>query len=484
MIELEDLKDLTPGPIWHYFEAISRIPRCSGNEEALVAYIQSESERLGWKCRRDGAGNVIVDVAARGTGVGKEVLVLQSHLDMVCEKNRDSDHDFQKDPIRFKRDGDLLRARSTSLGADNGIGVATMLAIGSGLSPDHPPLELLFTIDEERGLTGAMNLTPESFRGRRLLNLDSEEEGAFYVGCAGGGDISLDFPVEKTSVPTGQWEALDVLLSGLWGGHSGMDISKGRGNGIQIMARLLRESMEMDRELLVRFQGGDKKNAIPREAEVTVLTGDGEGFRRRMESSFQNIARELSHTEAGIQLKMSPGKKEDVSFSRRSTETLLNLILTIPHGPLVYSKKIHGQVVTSNNLASLRPDPAGVVLQCHARSTMESAMESVRSRVEAAGELAGAVVRKEGAYPGWEPDLDSNLLSAARDAYREHAGKDPKITTIHAGLETGVIQSRVGKMDLLSIGPEIQAPHSPDENVSIPSVERFVHFLTYLLKKL
>jgi len=482
------VSELEPKALWRHFDQILTIPRGSKEEAAMRRYVVSVAERRGLAHRGDAAGNVVIVVPASKGHEKAPTTVLQSHLDMVNEKNSDVAHEFAKDAIKPRRVGDYLNATGTTLGSDNGIGVASMLAIAEATDLVHGPLELLFTIDEETGLTGAAGLDPRSLVARRLLNLDTEEEGAIYVGCAGGAGTDLAIPLETMFGAEGL-TAFTVRLSGFKGGHSGVDIHLQRGNAIALLARALHALWVEFQFEVSRIEGGNMHNAIPREASALVRVASGE--RARFESALAaqvaTIAAELAGVEEGIRVEVAPADAAASAaevWSDASTASVLSLLVALPHGVLAMSRDIPGLVETSTNLAKVRTE--GVTLRIHQsnRSSVMSSLRATQQRIAAFAELAGGEATQSEGYPGWKPDMDSALLATLKKVHAKTFGEEPKIEAIHAGLECGLIGERFPGMDMSSFGPQIEFPHSPDERVLIPSVGRFWQLLTATLVEL
>jgi dipeptidase D len=479
------VETLEPQSVWHHFYQILAIPRGSGEEERMRRHVIAVAERNGLRFETDATGNVVVRKPATAGRESAPVTVLQSHLDMVNEKNSDVAHDFSTDPIVPKRDGEYLTAEGTTLGSDNGIGVAAMLALMDADDAEHGPLELLFTVDEETGLTGASNLDGNLLEGRRLLNLDSEEEGALYVGCAGGADSTLTLPLESAALPDAV-TALDVTLHGLKGGHSGIDIILQRGNAVQLLARML---YAVSREVpvqLYRIEGGNKHNAIPREAAAAFIVRSEEKDRVRdlLDAQFEAVSTEFAPAEPHMGFESTETPAPDTVWSATCSQTVLRLLTTLPHGVLGMSYDIAGLVETSTNLATVVLRDDALVIGMSSRSSAASALTALRERIRAIGELAGAAVTEGNGYPGWKPNLDSELLAVLTDLSTEHTGTKPEIKAIHAGLECGIIGEKAPGMDMISFGPQIEFPHSPDERVHIDSVGRFYNLLTAALDRL
>ncbi len=479
---LDQIERLEPRLLFHHFASILAIPRGSGHEEGARDHVVRWARSRGFEARTDAVGNVVVTVPPTPGYEGGKTVVLQGHLDMVCEKNADVAHDFTKDPIPAIVDGDLIRTRGTTLGADNGIGVAAALAAAEDPDCRHGPLELLFTVDEETGLTGAFNLDTSLIRGRMLLNLDSEDEGVLFVGCAGGGDTTITLPAPPVAVPEGS-VCLQVKVSGLQGGHSGLDIPKGRGNAIRVLARAVAAGAGLDGFRFGCLEGGNKRNAIPREATGSVYlpAEKAEEFEHRVAEFAGTIRAELGAADPGVKVEVSRDPGACPAMDAAASGRLLRLLLALPHGPLAMSQDIPGLVETSSNLAVLRRDSDRVTVLCNSRSSIGTALDAVRLGIAAAGELAGGTAERSGQYPGWRPNMASPLLAITKKTWAEMTGRDPEVTAIHAGLECGVINERIPGMDSISFGPTIRGAHSPDERVSISSTARFYEFLKRLL---
>lgn len=477
------VSDFEPKSLWSHFDEILTIPRGSKEEEKMRAFVVSVAERLGLEHKVDATGNVVVKKPATPGKEGAPAVVLQAHLDMVNEKNSDVDFDFDTDAIRPVHDGEYLTADGTTLGSDNGIGVASMLAVMEATDLVHGPLELLFTIDEETGLTGAAQLDASLLSAKQLINLDSEEEGVLTVGCAGGADTDVVLPLETVAAPAGATAHL-VKLFGLNGGHSGVDIHLQRGNAVQLLARML--SAANMPGFLADIQGGNKHNAIPREAHATVVIPDDEGddFLARLDAQFRSVKAEFAVPEPGIQMSVGDADVPTTVMSATSGAKVLQLLVSLPHGVIVMSNDIPGLVETSTNLAAVKQADGTLKVLMSSRSSVASGLDWIRGKIEAVATLAGAGVDHHEGYPGWKPDLDSRLLEIVRRLHKQVLGFDPEVGAIHAGLECGLIGEMVPGMDMISIGPQIEFPHSPSERVHIDSVTRFYNLLTETLKEL
>jgi dipeptidase D len=479
------LESLKPALLWKHFAQILTIPHCSGNEKALGEYIISVAKSLNLAWQRDRVGNVVVRKPASSGHENAETTILQGHLDMVCEKNSDIVHDFSKDPIVAEIKGDWVQAKGTTLGSDNGVGLASALAVMEDRTLVHGPLEFLSTVDEETGLTGANRLGTGFLKGTRLLNLDSEEEGTFTIGCSGGRDSEIILRLERKRRRFR--EIYRLQLSGFRGGHSGLDINQGRGNAIRLLARLLYQAQSKFKFELLRIEGGNKRNAIPREAwaDICVDSGSIKKMRAFFKDRFSNIQDEYKvvEKEARHSLEKAAAGAED-PITAGSQGTLLRLLLGIPHGVIAMHPEIAGLVETSSNLAIVRSQKRQAEIICSSRSSVASALEAVLKTIQAVAELAGARIVQPQGYPGWAPDLQSPLLKKLTQLYKMVFAKEPEVKAIHAGLECGIIGEKFPGMDMISFGPTIEHPHSPEERVHIPSVENFWKFLTASLQEL
>jgi dipeptidase D len=477
------IEGLTPPLLWKYFAEISAIPRCSKNETAIARYLVETAGRLGLEAQQDGVGNVLVRKPASPGREGAPMVCLQGHMDMVCEKNKDTVHDFATDPLDLVRHGNFLMANGTTLGADNGIAVATCLAIMEDRSLEHGPLEFLFTVDEETGLTGANNLQPGWLQSRTLLNLDSEEEGALYVGCSGGRDSTATWPAGYGHVPGGTIPVA-VKVAGLKGGHSGLEIHQGRGNSLKILVRALL-ALEALGARVARMEGGNKRNAIPREAEAVVCLPEGtEAEAIACVSALQQaVSSELASIDPGVQVSIErvPDAPAGILNADLQHRVLLTLA-AVPHGVLKMSPDIPGLVETSTNLAILETNDQAVTVQTSQRSSVQSEIEEAAQAVRAAFELGGAQVTGSDGYPGWKPNLASSLLGVAKRVYHDLSGREPEVKAVHAGLECGIIGEKYPGMDMVSLGPTLEGVHSPDEKIHIDTVGKFWDYVLAILQ--
>ena len=479
------VSSLEPTPVWSHFDTILTIPRASKDEERMRQHVLGAAARRGCDHAIDGAGNVVVRKPASAGHDAAPVTILQSHLDMVQEKNADVAFDFATDAIVPRRVGDHLYATGTTLGSDNGIGVAAMLAVMEATDLVHGPLELLFTIDEETGLTGAARLDAGLLAGRRLINLDSEEEGILYVGCAGGGDMRISLGVTPTAADSGD-RAVTVALTGLKGGHSGCDIHLQRGNAVCLLARALLAAHAGGPLRLARLEGGSAHNAIPREAFATVVAAaaDVGSLTATVRAEFEAFRDEYRPVDPGMALAIDDAGPADGAWDAGATATALRLISSLPHGVEAMSYDIPDLVETSNNVATVKGSNGSLVITTSSRSSVDAELDALRRRIRATAELAGAAVDVRPAYPGWKPNMESEVLEVVKKVHARELGAEPEVAAIHAGLECGIIGKKIPGMDMISFGPVIEAPHSPDERVHIDSVGRFYRLLTATLAEL
>ncbi len=492
------VSELEPRALWQRFDDILAIPRPSTREEAMRRYVIGLAERRSLRHRQDAVGNLVVEKPASPGRQGAPAVVLQAHLDMVTEKDAGVAHDFERDPIVPRREDGWVHATGTTLGADNGIGVAALLAVMLADDLEHGPLEFLFTIDEETGLTGVVQLDPAAIAlaGRRLLNLDSEEEGTVTIGCAGGALSELRFTPETAALPPGS-EVLELRLAGLTGGHSGMEIHLQRGNAVQLLARAIHSIGGMASATagdsggplhLAHFAGGNKHNALAREAtaRVVVPAGGSAALITALEREVAAIREEYRAAEPEIHFEAvaadpaNSGSIWSEAFGRR----LLVLLNALPHGVLAMSQDIPGLVETSVNLAAVSAQEGTVSVLLSVRSSVGSALLAQRRRLRAFGELAGAEVEENDGYPAWRPEPASPLLDLFRAVHRRVQGDDPELKALHAGLECGVLGEKFPGMEMISFGPNIQGAHSPSERVHVESVGRFYKLLTETLAEL
>ena len=470
---MTEIKELEPKILWKYFDEILKIPRCSKHEEKIAQYVMEVAKKNGLEVEQDKVGNVIARRKASNGYENKPMITFQCHMDMVCEKNKDVPHDFSKDAIKAYVDGDFVKARGTTLGADDGIGVAACLALMES-DVEHPPLEFLFTVDEETGMTGAFGLEENRIKGKMLINLDSEEFGSIYIGCAGGANSDIWLPLKFEEGGTG----LKIAVKGLKGGHSGVEIDKGRANSIKLLARLL---YNIDARI-GHIEGGDKFNAIPREAFATVIVNDIEKAKEKIKELEKAFRDEYKRSDPDLKVEVEETNVEKV-LTKDVNEKVIKMLVGLPHGVIAMSQEVAGLVETSTNLAKVEMNEKLHIVMS-SRSSIESALDAIMETIRSIAELAGASVEEGSRYPGWKPNRDSKLLKIAEETFKKLYGKQPEIKAIHAGLETGVIGKKVGIDEMISIGPDIEHPHSPDENVRISSVQKFWEYLQALTKEI
>ncbi|MEX0981388.1 MAG: aminoacyl-histidine dipeptidase [Bacteroidales bacterium] len=482
---MSEIKNLQPTEIWKNFFDLTQIPRPSKKEAAVIAFMKKFGEELGLETIVDEVGNVIIKKPATAGMENRKTVVLQSHLDMVPQKNSDKAFDFEKDPIQCVIDGEWVTADGTTLGADNGIGVAAAMAVLESKSLNHGPVEALFTIDEETGMTGAFGLKSGLLDGDILINMDSEDEGEMYVGCAGGIDINAEKKYSEEDTPAGM-TAYKVEAKGLKGGHSGMDIPLGRANANKIMFRFLMQAESDFGIRLAEAGGGDLRNAIPRESHaiVTVPTEKAdkfEGFVSNYNSIYRN---EFAETEPDLSFTLQKTDMPEKVAAEEEQYKMIRAVFATPHGVERMSASMPGLVETSNNVAVVVLKNGEFAVRCLTRSSVDTAKEATAWRIAAIYHLIGASVSLEGAYPGWKPNMDSAVLKTSLDVYNKHFGKVPEIKAIHAGLECGLLGGVYPKLDMISFGPTIRFPHSPDEKVNIETVDKFWKFLVALLEEI
>jgi dipeptidase D len=485
MSSTDAIRNLQPAALWQRFYEISQVPRPSKKEEQVTAYFESLFNSLGIKYVKDKAGNLVARIPASKGYAKAPTVVLQGHSDMVCEKNRGTVHDFDKDPIRLLRQGEWIKADGTTLGADNGIGVAAAIAVATDPTAVHGPLEILITIDEETGLTGANKLSPKLLKGRFMLNLDSEEDGIFYIGCAGGVDTVGTFKVQETKPEPGDRATFNLMISGLKGGHSGGDIHLGRANAIKLLARTL-DTLKTIKYDITNLQGGSKRNAIPREAEVTLVVdkSDVDKVKTILAKCQKDFRDEFKAQDGQATVALEPTGAVQTVYTKSFAKKLVAVLLAVPHGVVQMSSDLEGLVETSTNLATVTSDAATVRIGTSQRSSVESAKTYIAASVGSVLQLSGAKVEKSDGYPGWKPYMESPLLHTCREVFTQVYGHEPEIKAIHAGLECGILGGKYPGLDMISFGPTITGAHSPDEQVHIPAVEKFYELLKAVLKGL
>jgi dipeptidase D len=481
--------NLEPADVFHYFGEISRIPRPSKHEEKIIAYLMDFAAQLNLEAKCDKAGNVLIRKPASNGMEERPTVVLQSHMDMVGEKHSHSKHRFETDPIALYVDGDWMKATDTTLGADCGIGMAAQLALLANPGLTHGPIECLFTVDEETGLTGADALEPGFLKGTILLNLDSEDEGELFIGCAGGTGIVGTFDIKKETMPEDH-RIYAYNVSGLTGGHSGDDINRGRANAVKVATRFLWQAQQYCQIRLHTLTGGNLHNAIAREAAAvfTVNTAQATSLAHLFEQHVKDIKSEYAKNDPGIIQKLEPvhqkaGEAPLTVWEKAGQQRLLHTLYACPHGVISMSSTIKDLVETSTNLASVKLNSkAQIVVETSQRSALESAKLNVARMVDALFQLAGADIEHDAGYPGWEPNPNSPILDIAKTSYRRLFRVDPEVKAIHAGLECGLFLKKYPGLDMISFGPTIKNAHSPDERLHIPSVKKFWLLLLDILQ--
>lgn len=481
-----DIKSLEPQRLWKEFYGICQVPRPSKKEGKIIAYLQEFGKRHNLDTRTDAAGNVLICKPATPGYENKPTVILQSHMDMVCEKNNDTVHDFDKDPIQAYIDGEWVKARGTTLGADNGIGVATELAILASDDLKHPRLECLFTVDEETGLTGASAIDPGLLKGSMLINLDSEDDGEFFIGCAGGMNTTATFRYEKKEMPAGLFY-FEVKVSGLKGGHSGGDIHLNRGNANKILSRFLWQTMKETDIKLSLIEGGNLHNAIPREARAVcaVPMDYKETLRVEFNHFTADIEGEFAIADSGVRLSLESCDRPSHMIDDCTTKRLLYSLVACPHGVQRMSDEMPGIVETSTNLAAIKmTGNDSILITTSQRSSVESSKKDIARTVESVFALAGAEVEHSEGYPGWKPNPKSPIANIVASTYEKLFGKKAKIIAIHAGLECGLFLEKYPHLDMVSVGPTMRGVHSPDEQLHIGDTQKFWQLIVHVLENI
>lgn len=480
-----NVAELEPKHLWKRFYEITQVPRPSKKEEKIREHMRNLLKSLNTEFKEDTAGNIVAFVPATPGYENSPTVVLQGHVDMVCEKNNDKEHDFENDPLEVSIKDGWVVANGTTLGADNGIGLAAGLAVITDNEIVHGPVEILMTVDEETGLTGASNLEKGFFKGKILLNMDSEEDGTFYIGCAGGNDTIASFNIEKEKVNSNHSQC-DLFVTGLKGGHSGLDILLGRGNAIKILGRALNSLEEIDFRI-ASMNGGSLRNAIPREAGAELLMNQSDFTKaEKIINDFQStVQNELSSVDGGVKVTLKKSDKviKEV-FTKEFSRKITNVLFALPHGVISMSQDIPDLVETSTNLATVKIDNGIMKIGTSQRSSVESAKNYISNSVAAVFNLAGGKVAVGDGYPGWNPNVNSEILKISQKVYKDLFGKEPEIKAIHAGLECGILEGKNPGMDMVSFGPTIENAHSPDEKVNIETVAKFYDLMKGILKKL
>ena len=475
--------NLNPASVFHYFAEVCKVPRPSKKEEKIIAYLLAFAKQHQLEVKTDKAGNVLIKKPATPGKENLKTVILQSHIDMVCEKNSDVEHDFMNDPIETYIDGDWLKAKGTTLGADNGIGIATQLAVLASDDIEHGPIECLFTVDEETGLTGAFDLEEGFMDGDILINLDSEDEGELFIGCAGGANTTAEFAYQLIDAPQNYFY-FSVTIKGLTGGHSGDDINKNRANANKLLNRFLSQLASKYDLYLCQIDGGNLHNAIPREAHAicAVPMKHKEDVRIDMNIYTAEIENEFSVTEPNLRTELSSESPCSQAIDREILKNLLKSVYAVHNGVYAWSQDIEGLVETSSNLASIKMVDNKIKIVTSQRSSILSSRQDMSEMIRSAFELGGAVVTTGDGYPGWKPNPSSPILKVAIESYQRLFGVEPKVKAIHAGLECGLFLEKYPHLDMFSTGPTLRGVHSPDERMLIPTVDKFwKHLLDVLV---
>lgn len=479
----EEIKNIEPRELWTNFYELTQQPRPSKKERNAALFVKAFGEKLGLETIMDDAGNVIIRKPATSGFENRKTIILQGHIDMVPQANSGSSFNFETDPIDAYVDGGWVTARDTTLGADNGIGVAAAMAVLQSDKLKHGPLEVLVTVDEETGMTGAFELKPDVLKGDILINLDTEDESEISVGCAGGVDVNAVWEYQDDESPAGD-VAYNIEITGLHGGHSGLDIHLGRGNACKLMGRLLKKSIQQYGVRLASINCGNMRNAIPREGFATICVRSEneaafEAFIGETEAIWKN---ELGRTEESLSLKVSKTSMPKVLIPEMVQDDVVNAVCAARNGVMRMSDAMPGVVETSSNLSIVRSSKGRIDIQCLTRSFVDTARDGIASSLESCFELAGAKVTIEGAYPGWKPNPDSEILKVMHSTFENVHGKKAGEVAMHAGLECGILGATYPNWDMVSVGPTIKNPHSPSEKVHIESVGRFWNFLVKVLE--
>lgn len=474
-----ELSNIEPQIIWKNFSKLNAVPRSSKKEEKVIAFIKEFGENLGLETTVDEVGNVIIKKPATPGMENRKSIVMQSHLDMVCQKNNDVNFDFETQGIQMEVDGDWVKAKGTTLGADNGLGVATIMSVLESSDIPHPDLEALFTIDEETGMTGALGLKPGQLTGQILLNLDTEEDDEIDIGCAGGIDVTVtqNYPTEATN---GQIVRIEV--KGLQGGHSGMDIHKGFGNANIIMGRILYKALENQNVQLVSIDGGSLRNAIPRESVALISVRNAGEFIENVTNGIKKeILEEFASVEAHLQINIENSTSSDKALSVGDSKKIILVLKSLHNGVYRMSPDVQDLVESSNNVARVELKEGGLKILNLSRSSVDSSKDSVAEQLKSVSELAGMNVEFSGSYPGWKPKPGSEIVQVLEKIYTEKFAEKPHVVACHAGLECGIIGANYPEMEMVSYGPTIRGAHSPDEKANISSTQKFWSFTKDIL---
>jgi dipeptidase D len=479
------LGHLKPELVWYHFEEICKHPRPSKKEEKIAQYVVSVGERLGLQTEKDKFGNIVIRKPATPGYENRKAVVLQGHIDMVCEKNRDVEHDFDNDPIYPYIDGDWVKAKGTTLGADNGIGVACALAVLESKDIEHGPLECLFTLDEETGLTGASSLKKNWLKADILINMDSEDIGVIFIGCSGGKNTAATFKAKLEKAPR-NYSSYELKVAGLKGGHSGLEIQVGRGNAVKILNRAIWSYSQENNIRLAEINGGNKHNAIPREAFAVVLVpkNDEKKLKKFIAKYNETVKSEYVAVEPDLVVSMEKHSAPEKVMDEKTQKHLINALYAIPHGVIKMSNDIPGLVETSTNLAVVETKGKNINIVTSQRSPVYSQNVDITNMVTAVLKLAGAEITYGDGYPGWAPDINSDILKVFKSTFTKMYGKEPEVTAIHAGLECGIIKEKYPDMDMISFGPTMRDVHSPAEKLQISTVPEFFNQLKTVLKNI
>ncbi|MEA3494919.1 MAG: aminoacyl-histidine dipeptidase [Bacteroidota bacterium] len=481
----KEIINLEPKLLWEHFYSLTQIARPSKKEEKIIEFIKKFGEDLGLETKVDSVGNVVIRKPATPGMEDRKTVTLQGHLDMVPQKNSDIEFDFEKDAIDAYIDGEWVTARGTTLGADNGMGVAAAMAVLTSDDIKHGPIEAFFTVDEETGMTGAFALKDDFLKGDVLLNMDSEDEGELYVGCAGGIDVFATFDYTEESIDQSS-KAYKIEISGLKGGHSGLDIHLGKGNANKLLTRYLWHATKEHGLRIAYIEGGNLRNAIPREAYaiVTIPSANTSDFENCVNDFDKTYKNEISSVDPDVKLKATLTDMPEKIIDENTQNGLLNGLYGCPHGVIGMLSEMPDVVETSTSLGVIKMENGQIEVISLTRSSVDSFKEYTGNMIKIIFELAGAKVKFEGSYPGWKPNLDSPILKTMKEGYNSKFGKIPAIKVIHAGLECGLIGDVYPNMDLISFGPTIRYPHSPDEKVNIATVKKFWDFLVVTLENI
>lgn len=481
---MSTILQLAPQNVWKHFYSLTQIPRPSGHMEKITKFLIDFGKGLGLESFVDEVGNVIIRKPATPGMENRKGIILQAHMDMVPQKNNDTIHDFTTDPIETYVDGDWVKAKGTTLGADNGLGVAAIMAVLEDNNLKHGPLEALITKDEETGMYGAFGLKPGTMQGEILLNLDSEDEGELYIGCAGGLDITATLEY-KEETPMADFVARKITLKGLRGGHSGLEINEGRGNANKLLARIVHDLLiEFDSQL-ASFEGGNMRNAIPREAHAVLVFNpeDMDGLEDYMKEYEAQLNDEYAPIESGITLSIEEVTLPTAVVPSEIQDNMINVLMACQNGVMRMIPTIPDTVETSSNLAIINIGEGKASFKILARSSSDSMKECLTTSLECCFSMAGMKVEMTGGYSGWQPDINSPILHAMKESYKNQFGTEPAVKVIHAGLECGIIGAIIPGLDMISFGPTLRSPHSPDERALIPTVQKFYDFLIATLEQ-